>query len=98
VVERPDRNREEIEMSEAIGTGQVESREVGAEEQDHLPAVLTVDEVAGVLRLNRKTVYEAIKRGQLPGTRRIGGTIRVSRDALLRWLADAPATGKRAAR
>ena|ERR1017187_4277807 len=43
----------------------------------HLPEVLTVDEVAALLRVNRKTVYGAIKRAEIPGVRRIGGTIRV---------------------
>jgi hypothetical protein len=30
------------------------------------PSVLTVDEVAGLLRVNRKTVYELIARGEIP--------------------------------
>ncbi len=53
-----------------------------------LPAVLTVDEVALLLRVERKTVYEAIARGELPGVRRIGRLIRVSRAAVLEWLAN----------
>jgi excisionase family DNA binding protein len=52
-----------------------------------LPEVLTVDEVAELLRVNRKTVYAAIQRREFPGARRIGATIRVSRDAVLTWLA-----------
>ena len=51
-----------------------------------LPAVLTVDELAAYLRLNRKTVYAAIAAGELPGARRIGGTIRINRDTVLAWL------------
>ena len=51
-----------------------------------LPEVLTVDEVAELLRVNRKTVYAAIQRREFPGARRIGATIRVSRDAVLKWL------------
>ena len=85
-------------MNEAITAERVESEGAAVEASEQLAPVLTVDEVAALLRVNRKTVYDAIKRGQIPGVRRIGGTIRVSRDALLRWLADAPATGKRAAR
>lgn len=49
--------------------------------------VLTVEEAASLLRLNRKTVYEAIDRGELPGARRIGRKIRVCRATLLQWLA-----------
>lgn len=51
-----------------------------------LPPVLTVEEVADLLRVDRKTAYAAIADGSLPGARRIGRCIRVSRDAFLDWL------------
>lgn len=50
-------------------------------------AVLTVDEVAALLRLNRKTIYEAFQRGDLPGGRRLGRSIRFDRATILAWLA-----------
>jgi excisionase family DNA binding protein len=50
------------------------------------PSVLTVDEVAGLLRVNRKTVYELISRGEIPGARRLGRALRFSREAVLEWL------------
>lgn len=53
-----------------------------------LPIVLSVDELAGFLKVNRKTVYDAIKRGEVPGVRKLGDTYRISRDAVLRWLAE----------
>jgi excisionase family DNA binding protein len=53
-----------------------------------LPSVLTVDEVADLMRIDRKTAYAAIAAGGVPGVRRIGRCIRVSRDVLLRWLAE----------
>jgi excisionase family DNA binding protein len=53
-----------------------------------LPSVLTVDEVADLMRVDRKTAYAAIAAGAVPGVRRIGRCIRVSRDVLLRWLAE----------
>lgn len=56
-------------------------------DSDAAPAVLTVDELAALLRVERKTAYAAIARGEIPGVRRIGGVIRVSRDAVLAWLA-----------
>jgi len=55
---------------------------------DALPEILTADEVAQLLRLNRKTVYEALARGEIPGARRIGRTYRIARSALLEWLAN----------
>ena len=50
-----------------------------------LPEVMTADEVAKFLRVNVKTVYEAVKAGQLPG-RRVGKRVVFWRDALLEWL------------
>jgi excisionase family DNA binding protein len=47
-----------------------------------LPAFLTVDEAAAVLRLGRTAAYEAAARGELP-TVRFGRRLRVPRGALL---------------
>jgi excisionase family DNA binding protein len=52
-----------------------------------LPVVLTVDEAAELLRVDRKTVYESIRRGELPGVVRLGRSIRIGRGALLEFLA-----------
>ena len=51
-----------------------------------LPAVLTIEEVARLLRISRGAAYQAARRGELPGVRRVGRTLRVSRDAVLSWL------------
>jgi excisionase family DNA binding protein len=48
--------------------------------------VLTVEQAAKFLRLGRNAVYDAIGRGEIPH-RRIGRAIRLSRAALVRWLA-----------
>ena len=63
-----------------------------------LPFSLTVDEAAGTMRVNRKTLYELIAAGQVPGVRHYGRAIRIHRDTLLRWLADgaAPRSGPKA--
>jgi excisionase family DNA binding protein len=53
--------------------------------EESSPSVLTVDEVAALLRVNRKTVYEALARGEIPA-RRIGTTYRISRAAVVDWL------------
>nr|WP_141591323.1 helix-turn-helix domain-containing protein [Myxococcus sp. AB056] len=50
-----------------------------------LPAFLTVDEAAGLLRVNRKTLYEAIRLSQVPGIVRLGRALRIQRSALLDW-------------
>lgn len=49
--------------------------------------VLTVDELASLLRLNRKTVYDALSRGEIPGARRVGSSYRILRAAVIEWLA-----------
>jgi excisionase family DNA binding protein len=48
--------------------------------------VLTVDELATLLRVNRKTVYDALSRGEIPGARRVGSTYRILRAAVIDWL------------
>jgi excisionase family DNA binding protein len=50
---------------------------------DTVPAFLTVEEAAELLRVNRKTLYEAIRLEQIPGVARIGKTLRIRRAALL---------------
>lgn len=51
-----------------------------------IPLVLTVAEVARLLRLNVKTVYTAAASGEIPGARRIGRRFRFYGPALARWL------------
>jgi excisionase family DNA binding protein len=55
--------------------------------EDPPAPILTVDELAVLLRVNRKTLYDALARGEIPGARRIGGRYRVLRDAVLEWFA-----------
>ncbi len=50
------------------------------------PELLTVVEVASVLRTSRKAVYAMIERRQLPGVVRIGRRVLVRSDELLDWL------------
>ncbi|NVJ20662.1 helix-turn-helix domain-containing protein [Myxococcus sp. AM011] len=61
-------------MSEPISTG-----------PEALPSFLTVEEAATLLRVNRKTLYEAIRLGHVPGVARIGKALRIRRDALVTW-------------
>jgi excisionase family DNA binding protein len=61
-----------------------------AQKEEGIPpeaSVLNVDELAALLRVERKTVYAAIARGEIPGVRRVGSLLRVSRDRVLAWLA-----------
>lgn len=49
-------------------------------------ALLTVDEAASFLRVNRKTLYEAIQHNEVPGVVRLGRVIRIGRSALFAWV------------
>ncbi|RKH00221.1 helix-turn-helix domain-containing protein [Corallococcus carmarthensis] len=49
------------------------------------PEFLTVEEAAALLRVNRKTLYESIRLGQVPGVFHLRRSIRIHRDALLAW-------------
>lgn len=51
------------------------------------PRVLTVTEVADVLRVTPKTVYALIKRGELPSFR-IGRAVRCREDDVERFISD----------
>jgi excisionase family DNA binding protein len=51
-----------------------------------LPVLLTVDDVADLLRTTRKAVYVMIERGQLPGVTRLGRRVLLRSDRLLEWL------------
>ncbi len=49
-------------------------------------ATLTADEVAALIRVERKTLYDAAKRGQIPGAFRVGRLLRFKREVVLEWL------------
>jgi excisionase family DNA binding protein len=55
-------------------------------EPSTLPDLLTVDEVAELLRTSRKGVYGLIYRGALPGVLRLPGRLLIDRADLVEWL------------
>jgi excisionase family DNA binding protein len=58
---------------------------------DRLPACLTPEETARLLRIGRTACYDAIRCGVIPSIRLGPRSIRVPRDALLDLLAQATA-------
>lgn len=52
---------------------------------DDVEDVLTVDEVASLLRVNKKTIYDACQRKEIP-CQKIGRIFRFSRAAVILWL------------
>jgi excisionase family DNA binding protein len=63
----------------------LDSAEGAAQQTYDLAPILSVDEAASFLRLNRKTVYDAVAAREMPG-RRIRNRVVIPRDALLEWL------------
>lgn len=47
---------------------------------------LTIEEAAEMIGISVRNAYRQAAAGTLPGARRIGGRVLVSRPALLRWL------------
>jgi excisionase family DNA binding protein len=76
--------REVIREELALALGRVPGH--GGDSPRQAEELLTVAEVAGILRLPPSTVYELIRRGKLPAVR-AGRSLRVPRDALKRWIA-----------
>ena len=60
---------------------------IWAEQMEKAKAVLTIGEVAEMLRLHPTTVYRLLKRGDIPGFK-IGGNWRISVTALDRWMSE----------
>ena len=50
------------------------------------PDLLTVAEVATVLRTTREAVYKLVERGQLPGVIRLRKRVLVERESLVHWV------------
>jgi excisionase family DNA binding protein len=50
------------------------------------PTLLTVSEVADLLRTTKAAIYAMVERVQLPGITRIGRRVLIREDALLDWL------------
>ena len=60
-----------------------QTRDIGT--PSHLPALLTLTEVAALLRTSKKAIYAMVERGQLPGIVRIGRRVLIREDDLLDW-------------
>jgi|SRR6516165_8510158 excisionase family DNA binding protein len=58
----------------------------GLQSGPSVPFLLTVHEVATLLRTTSKGVYAMVERGLLPGITRIGRRVLIRRDDLLEWL------------
>ena len=65
------------EVGKPLKRSSIEHWEVGS--------VLTITEVADILRVHPTTIYRLVKRGELPGFK-IGGCWRINRDSLDKWL------------
>jgi excisionase family DNA binding protein len=51
---------------------------------DDAPLVMTAEEVADLIRVDRMTIYKALASGGIPG-RKVGRQWRIARDELRAW-------------
>jgi excisionase family DNA binding protein len=59
--------------------------ELGVQEVG-VPEYLKITEVAQMLRLGERAVYEMLRTGRIPGAAKAGGKWRVDRDKLVGWM------------
>lgn len=52
-----------------------------------MPTYLKINEVAEMLRLGERAVYEMLRTGRIPGAAKAGGKWRVGKDKLVEWMA-----------
>lgn len=51
-----------------------------------MPELLTPDELAELLRLSPRTIYELLQTGEIPGAKKVGRAWRIHRDTVLEWI------------
>jgi excisionase family DNA binding protein len=55
------------------------------------PATITVEQTAELLGIGRKTAYESIRRGEIPGVLHLGRRVLISVPAMITFLNGGPA-------
>jgi excisionase family DNA binding protein len=48
---------------------------------------VSVEQMAACLGVNRKTIYDAVNAGELPGAQKLRGKIRIHKPTVLAWFA-----------
>ncbi len=61
-------------------------RQQSAQRPERRPTVMTLEEVARYLRINKSTVYRMARDGTLPAWK-LGNAWRFKKDAIERWIA-----------
>ena len=51
-----------------------------------MPEYLTIQEVAHLLKLGERTVYDMLRGGRIPGAAKAGNKWRVDQDELVAWM------------
>lgn len=70
-----------------LTSGFVCAQNRGERAMPHFARVLTIAEVAKILRLHPTTIYRLVKRGELPGFR-VGDNWRINGDTLETWMSE----------
>jgi len=64
---------------------------------EDLPPIMSVEQFALWMHIARQSAYKAVRSGQVPGVVRIGKTLRIYRDAVIRWVEQGNVSLKRKA-
>lgn len=64
----------------------ITQRDTSSNTGGHLPSLLTVQDVAALLRTTKSAIYTMIERYQLPGVVRIGRRVLIREEELVKWL------------
>lgn len=73
---------------ETPGTSEPNAGSSASDPSSAYPPVLTAAELAKIMRVDRRVIYEMVREHQIPGVRPFGRQLRFDRDAVLNWLRD----------
>jgi len=62
------------------------AEDLGTDVAEEMPKMLTGDDVAGLLRCSRRTVYRLANAGKIPAPIRLGGLARWPRETVRAWI------------
>jgi excisionase family DNA binding protein len=83
---------ESIEQEMSVSTTALQTDYI---DPDELPPIATVAEIARFLRVRPNLVYAMYRRGEIPGGRRVGRSIRFSKKIVLEWLLSGDSGGNK---
>ena len=60
--------------------------QTSSDKQGEIPELLTIRELAAILKVSQRSIWRLVASGQLVGPLRVGGSIRWRRDDIRNWI------------